>query len=349
MAPMPFFRKKRPQGDEVTHGSDSRVGRHESTPEARRTRAHPTPVGAFGHAARSLVDPERRSSGSHEVSTAQSASPLRASVLSDLDPAPRPDVEPLGRDRDDVVPADAGHPADHGVAPDLHDDAPVHDDAPLHDDADPHTTTHVPPARLLARVVAEPAVPPEETQYARLLAPGLLEVLALDDPDTWLSDDALAEYGDLTELWVEGRALLRDVVADHHETVEDDAGRALVLRSHSPHLASTILVLPDVVAHHTGVAPDPETGVFVAIPHRRAVVVHVLRDASAAASLQTLFRLATTEFAAAEPEDAISPDVHWWHEGRFETVLQQVGGLGDPAVTEVGPELGEILHRLCRP
>ncbi|MFF6805542.1 hypothetical protein [Streptomyces sp. NPDC012616] len=163
--------------------------------------------------------------------------------------------------------------------------------------------------------------------YGPPSVPGLLEVLALDLPETvdMLTADDLADLGDLTALRERAFQNLRDVRVDKHEKVKDKSGaRFDVLMGGSYFVASLALLLDEVVRRHSKDTPTPD-GVLVALPHRHQLAFHVIRDSDVLPSLNLMAR-----FAAVGHEEfpgALSPAVFWWHDGEFTRVATSDGGV----------------------
>ncbi len=173
-------------------------------------------------------------------------------------------------------------------------------------------------ASTYSRVVTADSVTSGGLDYARTVAPGLVEVLNLDLPESvaFFGDDAVREHGPIDDLWRAGRVNLRGVEAEERQTLEREGGRVQVLFSDSMFLASTVLQLEEVVARETGHEPDPDLGVLVAVPHRHQLAFHVIGDDTLLASLALL-----AKFGAVGHTDSlgpISPDVYWWHHGRLD-------------------------------
>ncbi|MHA6758827.1 hypothetical protein [Streptacidiphilus sp. PAMC 29251] len=159
--------------------------------------------------------------------------------------------------------------------------------------------------------------------YGRPSVPGLLEVLALDLPETvdMLTADSLSELGEIPALRERAFENLRAVRVDKHKVVrEKDGTHVHLLAGRSYFIASLALVLDEVVGRYTKGAAAPD-GVLVALPHRHQLAFHVVRDRSVAPSLQALARFAAAGYA--ESPGALSPSVFWWHEGGFTQVATQ--------------------------
>lgn len=180
--------------------------------------------------------------------------------------------------------------------------------------------------------------------YAREVADGLLEVLALDEPLTvrQLTDHDL-EHFDIAALHAAGLAHL---VAEPTEALEVFAGTRgepiHVVEGSSVYTASKLLVLPDLLRKNVGERDYPE-GVLVAVPTRHQLMFHPIEDLQALAALQTLASLAATEFA--EGVGPLSPHVYWWRDG---TLTQLSFPAEDGGVRiEVGEALTGLLERLA--
>lgn len=155
--------------------------------------------------------------------------------------------------------------------------------------------------------------------YGREVAPGVLELLALDLPDSvaTFNDEQVTKHG-LDQLRAAGRRNLRKVLAEDrvtHDGVEILAG--------SMYFASTALVLPDVVLRTTGEARLPN-GVLVAMPFRHQLMYHVLRDQSVIEAMNTMVALAVHGYE--NEVGPISPHVYWWHDGEFQQLTHHEDG-----------------------
>lgn len=197
-------------------------------------------------------------------------------------------------------------------------------------------------ARTYLRVVA--AGDPPSWIPGREFAPGLVEVLNLDLPEAVLffNDDHVARFGPAEDLRRAGLANLRQLRPDQHEVLAQSGGTVHVLLGDSMFTASTMLLLPEVVGRYDA-PPDPDLGVFVAVPNRNQLDFHALRGEDALASLKLL-----VGFAAAGYQDAVgalTPEVYWWRQGGFERISRQTP---DGIRVEIGPELSAVFEHLVR-
>jgi hypothetical protein len=179
--------------------------------------------------------------------------------------------------------------------------------------------------------------------YAREVSDDIREVLNVDLPEsvaTYL-DEHVERFGPLADLRRAGLANLRTVTFDQHEVLEHQGGRVDILLGDSMFVASTLVVLADVLAG-LGIPPPGPRGVFVAVPFRHQLAFHVLHDATAIPSLNVM-----AAFARAGYDDApgpVSPDVFWWRDGVLERLtVNEPDGIR----IEVGPELTDVLNELA--
>lgn len=200
-------------------------------------------------------------------------------------------------------------------------------------------------ARTYARLMAAAAVPDLTWfRYARPVAPGLLELLAFDLPDSIVTfrDQDAERFGGAAALRQAGLTSLRALPVEHHERMTaPDGGHFDVLLGESVYTASRLLVMPDLLAGLLG-RVNLRHGVLVAAPNRHQAAVHVIRDQSVIASINLMAGYALEAFRSAA--GSLSPNVFWWRDGRWEQIsrLEPDGGIS----VLVGAELGRTLEQL---
>ncbi|MFE5628681.1 hypothetical protein ACFQ69_33480 [Streptomyces sp. NPDC056470] len=200
-------------------------------------------------------------------------------------------------------------------------------------------------AQLYPRVVSGEGIDPGTFGYARSVAPGLYEILALDLPESvmMLTDEALEPLGDVGELRDRALANLRGLPVEGHETVRDADGMCFeVILGDSFYTASRVLDLDAVVRRVTG-RPLGEHGALVALPFRHQLAFHPIRDTTIVPALGAM-----ASFAASGYEDtpgAISPYVFWWRGGRL-TQLSDHDEEGGELRIVVGEDFHELLEHL---
>lgn len=200
-------------------------------------------------------------------------------------------------------------------------------------------------SQIYPRVLGSEGFDPESFGYARRLAPGLYEIIALDLPESvmMLTDDALEPLGDLPYLREQALYNLRGLPLEGHETVKGDAGmRFEVVLGDSFYTASRVLALESVVREVTGEALTAN-GVLVALPFRHQLAYHVIRDTTVIPTLNAMASFAAAGYA--DTPGAISPYVYWWRDGTL-TQLSDRDEDGDGLRITVGEEFQELLERL---
>jgi hypothetical protein len=200
-------------------------------------------------------------------------------------------------------------------------------------------------AQLYPRVVGADGLDPKSFGYARPLAPGLFEILALDLPESvmMLTDDALEPLGDLPYLRDQALYNLRGLPVEVHETIEDSDGmRFEVVLGDSFYTASRVLALDAVVRQVTGEELSAD-GALVAMPFRHQLAFHAIHDLRMVPALNAM-----AAFAAAGFEDtpgAISPYVYWWRSGILTQLSDRTEDGGGLRIV-VDDEFHALLERL---
>jgi hypothetical protein len=201
-------------------------------------------------------------------------------------------------------------------------------------------------AHTYLRVLNADSLPSRDAfGYARELADGLLEVFALDQPETvvMFRDEEVSRFG-LDTLRSAGLTnLLAEPLGSHEVVTGFDESQLHVVMGESVFTASKVLVIRDVL-RRTIADTDTPHGVLVCMPFRHQLAFHVPKDSSAISALQSL-----AGFAANGYEDgvgALSPFVYWWHDGQLQQLSRAdaEGGLR----VEVDGEFGAVLSRLLQ-
>lgn len=175
------------------------------------------------------------------------------------------------------------------------------------------------------------------------LAPGLLELLALDMPYTTVfpDDGEVDRLGGRKSLREAALANLRALPAPVHQRIGAPDAQLEVISGDSHFTASRVLVMPDLLSRVLGT--DAPHGVLAAMPARRWAFIHVLADQTARPSL---LKMAAMARATYDREQApISPDVFWWRDGGWMPIPSVQS---DGKVTlRPGPELSFLLADLA--
>ncbi|MEU5400464.1 hypothetical protein ABZ348_14355 [Streptomyces sp. NPDC005963] len=200
-------------------------------------------------------------------------------------------------------------------------------------------------AQLYPRVLGADGFDPRNFTYARTLAPGLHEIIALDLPESvmMLTDEALEPLGDLPYLREQALYNLRGLPIEAHETVKGDDGmRFEVILGDSFYTASRVLALESVVREVTGDTLTDD-GALVAMPFRHQLAFHVIHDTRVIPALNAMASFAASGFT--DTPGAISPYVYWWRNGVL-TQLSDREEDGDGLRIVVGEEFRALLERL---
>lgn len=173
------------------------------------------------------------------------------------------------------------------------------------------------------------------------MADGLTEVLTVDRPENvvYLNDEQVARFGPLAELRAAGEANLRQVQWDH-ELVAHEGGRLDVLTGDSFFVASMLLVLPQVLRRLDRTV-DPDLGIFLAAPNRSTLLLHVIADSSAIASLHLLTTVAAGMYD--ELPGVLSPDAYWWRPSGLLRISKRTA---DSIDVDLNPDLAAVLNRV---
>ena len=192
----------------------------------------------------------------------------------------------------------------------------------------------------------ESAAIPETAAYAYgvELVPGVVELLAVDFPESvaMMTDTDVERLGGRVALRRSGLANLAAIDDLEHEVLRlPDGTRFDVVMSDSVYTSSLVVLLPELLARVLGTSEAPY-GVFVCMPFRHQVAFHVLGDASAVPTLQSMTGFAVDGFD--EGVGALTPFVYWWHQGSWTQVSRVVD---DELRIEVGPELADVLEQVA--
>jgi hypothetical protein len=182
---------------------------------------------------------------------------------------------------------------------------------------------------LYLRLVEADSVPePDTLGYARIVAPGLVEVLSVDLGDSVAtpSREELSARGTLAELVARGRDNLRALLDDgvHVETVgEGPRGRYTAVTGESLFTASLALLLQETVEQSTGES-DWGRGVLVAVPTRHRLLYRTIDAPDARLALERMLEAALHAFH--RDVGRLSPDVYWVRKQRWVQATSSRGG-----------------------
>lgn len=186
-------------------------------------------------------------------------------------------------------------------------------------------------------------VVPEIFQYARPVAEGLIEVIAVDQPETvrFLTDDDVEAVGLASLREIARTNLIRFQVDDY--TISDIEGAAIHLVAGSSNFhASKALVLPSLLKQNTDIELPPD-GLIVGVPSRHHLMIHPIVDGTVRKALDTLSTLVCQFYQ--EMPGAVSPMLYWWNNGEMTSVNEYDEQTG--TVTPTLPDdFTDVLDRL---
>jgi hypothetical protein len=201
-------------------------------------------------------------------------------------------------------------------------------------------------AGLHLRLVEASTVPdPDTLGYARMVAPGLLEVLSVDLQDSVATptSEELETRGTLAEAVGRGRTNLRSLLLSDDVRAEIVAkrsrGRFTIVSGDSPFTASLALLLPEAMQRFTA-ETDAGRGVLVAMPSRHQLLYRVIDGKDAALALQHMLKLAVRGYR--EP-GALSRNVYWVRNHRW---VQATTAEGDKPKVLSGTGLSDTFRRV---
>lgn len=171
-------------------------------------------------------------------------------------------------------------------------------------------------AQLFPRLIPDDSLAnPLAYSYGPPLTPGLIEVLALDLPETvqMLPEHVVETIGSPARLRARALQNLRAMPVERHEVIkEQDGARFDVLLGDSYFVASLVLVLDHAAQRFTDQRIGPH-GALVAMPFRHQLAFHPIRDLAVVPTLRSMARFAATGFD--EAPGAVSASVFWWRPG----------------------------------
>ncbi len=183
---------------------------------------------------------------------------------------------------------------------------------------------------LRLRLVGVGYVPdPDSLGYARLVAPGLLEVLTVDlgDAVATPSREELNGRGTIARLVERGRdnlrALLHSGAVRAHTVGQEGRGAFTAVRGESLFTASLALLLPETMARLSG-DEDWGRGALVAVPSRHELLYRPIDASDARIALGDMHHV--TLLGLDGEVGRLSPDVFWVRRQSWVQLTSSVGG-----------------------
>lgn len=183
------------------------------------------------------------------------------------------------------------------------------------------------PGRTFARLYEESVVPELGGHPHREFAPGVIEMLALDLPDTvavFRHENARA-YGGYEALRKQGMANLHALEVERLEHLTPpEGGTVTALIGESFYTASRALLLPGLATELTGRRIREDYGWLMCIPNRHQVAWHVIEDSSVIGAVSGMARFAAAGYT--NSPGPLSPHVFWWNGTGYEQLTHVSDG-----------------------
>lgn len=175
-----------------------------------------------------------------------------------------------------------------------------------------------------------------EALVTRPLAPGLLETVVVDYPDTMMPLNR-SKLGDVTENEVFGAAIKASLEKEPHYTRNDEIFGVPIMTVGETH--RYVGVHLHLLHRHAGPAPF---GALVAVPIPEYVIVHVIgKEHHLIAGMEAMQALARTHVE--NGEKPITSQVFWWRPGQYEQ-LPEPHAFASGLVPELRPVAIEVDH-----
>lgn len=201
-------------------------------------------------------------------------------------------------------------------------------------------------ARTYLRLWDEAALPDPDSYPHREFAPGIVELLALDLPDSVAIYDRehARRHGGFGALREHAVRNLSQLPVDELEQLEGPRDSSFhFLGGESVYTSGMAVLLPDLAARLVGEAPGPH-GWLLSVPNRHQFAWHSVRDTSVFGAVEGLVTFAAMGYAdAAGP---VSPHVYW-SDGHGYHQLTRHDDDGQVAIV-VPPAFQETLEQIAR-
>jgi len=198
--------------------------------------------------------------------------------------------------------------------------------------------------RTYARLYAEDGLPPLDKYPHREFVPGVVEMLALDLPETvaFFDHENAARLGGWEALQAQGMTNLQSLPVESLETLDAPGGGIFnALLGDSVFTGSRALLLPGLATQLTGEAVS-EFGWLMSIPNRQQVVWHMIRDSTVVNAVNGMAHF--TMLGYSDAPGPVSPHVYWWNGSAYEQ-LTQIDENGAISV-HAGPAFSGVLNTL---
>ncbi|MDK1326524.1 hypothetical protein [Arthrobacter sp. zg-Y1143] len=170
------------------------------------------------------------------------------------------------------------------------------------------------PGHTFARLYDESSIPGLGNHPYREFAPGVVEMLALDLPESVavFRHENARTFGGWEALRKQGMANLAGLKTELLEKVTSPENASFnILMGSSFYTASRALLLPGLATELTGKQVREDFGWLMSIPSRHQLMFHVIEDDSVLAALNNMAILTARGYS--DSPGQISPYVYWWN------------------------------------
>ena len=196
--------------------------------------------------------------------------------------------------------------------------------------------------RTYARIYASDSFPSLDAYPHREFVPGVVEVLALDLPESvafYRHQDANS-LGGWQALQAAGIANLQSLPVDELEALDvPGGGRFHALIGDSVYTASQALLLPGLAAQLSGEKVS-DFGWLMSVPNRHQLTWHMIHDGTVINVINGMARF--TLLGHSDAPGPVSPHVYWWNGSAYEQ-LTEIDDAGTLSI-HPSPEFTEVLN-----
>ncbi|WP_312182448.1 hypothetical protein [Arthrobacter sp.] len=174
-----------------------------------------------------------------------------------------------------------------------------------------------------SRLYEESALPSLEGYPHREFAPGIVEMLALDLPESVAMFDHqnAQRFGGSEALRNQGIANLQSLDVERLETIPASGATFSCLSGNSFYTGSRAVLLPGLATQVTGKRVHEELGWLLCVPNRHQVAWHIIEDASIVGAVQGMAGFGVEAFSSVP--GPVSPHVYWWNGSGYEQLTHR--------------------------
>lgn len=174
-----------------------------------------------------------------------------------------------------------------------------------------------------SRLYEESAFPSLEGYPYREFAPGIVELLALDLPDSVAMFDhqKAQQFGGWEALRNQGIANLKGLDVERLETIPAYGSTFSCLSGNSFYTGSRAVLLPGLATQVTGKRVHEDFGWLLCVPSRHQVAWHIIEDSSVMGAIQGMAGFGIDAYSSVP--GPVSPHVYWWNGSGYEQLTHR--------------------------